>query len=152
MTLEIKERQNKIFWRRKKLLLVKNELKVLILIVVSCGCSLVFLSVFWLVFVSSQNPNLNDNGHEDVREGGKDSRGVEVVLQHVAHEHRQAGEDVCWWSSMLLLYHNFYNPLKEPTYSTVLPPGKESVETPVLSKMSRNDRPDLSLIDYHIGN
>ena len=125
---------------------MKNELKVLILIVVSCGCSLVFLSVFWLVFVSSQNPNLNDNGHEDVGEGRKDSRGVEVVLQHVTHEHRQAGEDVCWWSSISLLY-----PLKEPTYSTVLPPGKESVETPVLSKMSRNDRPDLSLIDYHIG-
>ena len=46
------------------------------------------------VFVSTfQNSNLHNDCHEDVGEGCKDAGGVEVVLQHVAHEHRQAGDD-----------------------------------------------------------
>ena len=57
---------------------------------------LLYFSLYFDLYfcLSTQNPNLNDNGHEDVGEGRKDSRGVEIVLQHVAHEHRQAGEDV----------------------------------------------------------
>ena len=38
-----------------------------------------------------EEDHLDDDGHEDVGEGCEDARGVQVVVQHVPHEHRQAG-------------------------------------------------------------